>query len=469
MQAVAQLGSCTIRRNRVQAVYSTVAPDNNYRYNGKELNGDYGMDLYEYGFRWYDAAIGRFTGVDPIADQFAWVNTYNYAENEPVGSIDLWGLQRLPMQEGAENPNWLNPLSTTGTSPINIYNSQLRINYSKEAAKLEPLYSKFEQTSEHIQGVNKRTQIKESTRSKMIGGRAHLDASDPIEPKYSSSEPGKANPRFFKTNKSITNLAQGSRALGALGVAATTYELGVAANEGRFVEQAEIEGGKIAGALAGMKMASGMVASSPIPATKHPVVAIVLVGAGGVAGSIGGEQAVRSMQNSIKVDFNTPIKRGWNHTTCFVKGTKILMANGQEKNIELIKRGDKILSVNTEKMLIEEDVVTHIPENIRTYRKIRMKLADKNIIEFSPAHPFWIAGKGWSVFDLEEAKHELDFEVNEIEVGDDVLMYLDHKLVRVKVVSLEDTGEIVEMFNLENVKVNHSFFANGILVHNKRL
>ena len=41
----------------------------------------------------YDASIGRFTGVDPIADQFAWASTYNYAENRPIGSIDLHGLQ----------------------------------------------------------------------------------------------------------------------------------------------------------------------------------------------------------------------------------------------------------------------------------------------------------------------------------------------------------------------------------------
>ena len=52
------------------------------------------MDLYEYGFRWYDAAIGRFTGVDPIADDFPWVSTYDYAENEPVANIDLHGLQQ---------------------------------------------------------------------------------------------------------------------------------------------------------------------------------------------------------------------------------------------------------------------------------------------------------------------------------------------------------------------------------------
>jgi len=37
--------------------------------------------------------------VDPIADQFPWVSVFNYAENEPVGHIDLWGLQKVKKQE----------------------------------------------------------------------------------------------------------------------------------------------------------------------------------------------------------------------------------------------------------------------------------------------------------------------------------------------------------------------------------
>jgi RHS repeat-associated protein len=67
-----------------------------YLYNGKELDSDFGLNWYHYGARMYDPAVGRFTGVDPISDQFAWVSTYNYAENEPIANIDLWGLQRLP-------------------------------------------------------------------------------------------------------------------------------------------------------------------------------------------------------------------------------------------------------------------------------------------------------------------------------------------------------------------------------------
>jgi hypothetical protein len=42
-----------------------------------------------------DPTIGRFTGVDPIADKFAFVSGYNYAENSPIGNIDLHGLQAV--------------------------------------------------------------------------------------------------------------------------------------------------------------------------------------------------------------------------------------------------------------------------------------------------------------------------------------------------------------------------------------
>ena len=72
-----------------------VGTENGYKYNGKELNEDFGLNWYDYGARWYDPAIGRFIGVDPIADKFAHVSPYNYAENRAVNGIDLWGLQYL--------------------------------------------------------------------------------------------------------------------------------------------------------------------------------------------------------------------------------------------------------------------------------------------------------------------------------------------------------------------------------------
>jgi RHS repeat-associated protein len=69
-------------------------PENNYLYNGKELNEELDLNWLAYGFRWYDPAVGRFPSVDPLADQFAWVSPFNYAENDPVQYVDLWGLQQ---------------------------------------------------------------------------------------------------------------------------------------------------------------------------------------------------------------------------------------------------------------------------------------------------------------------------------------------------------------------------------------
>jgi RHS repeat-associated protein len=68
-----------------------------YQYNGKELIQDAGLGWHAYGKRYYDAAIGRFPNVDPLIDTFHFVTGYNYAENEPVGHIDLWGLQKQSM------------------------------------------------------------------------------------------------------------------------------------------------------------------------------------------------------------------------------------------------------------------------------------------------------------------------------------------------------------------------------------
>ncbi len=81
------------------------ARDNGYKYNGKELNEDWGLGWYDYGARYYDAALGRFTGVDPIADRFPHVNEFNYAENKVPNAIDLWGLQAFEINQDNKTIN----------------------------------------------------------------------------------------------------------------------------------------------------------------------------------------------------------------------------------------------------------------------------------------------------------------------------------------------------------------------------
>ncbi|MBP1615010.1 MAG: hypothetical protein H6Q13_2458 [Bacteroidetes bacterium] len=62
-----------------------------YKYNGKELDTERGLNLYDYSARLMDPALGRFSTVDPLAEKYYGVSPYVYCGNNPVNRIDLDG------------------------------------------------------------------------------------------------------------------------------------------------------------------------------------------------------------------------------------------------------------------------------------------------------------------------------------------------------------------------------------------
>lgn len=65
--------------------YSNFGSYYNYKYNGKELHE---TGMYDYGARMYMADLGRWGGMDAMAEKFSSLSPYNYALNSPGMIID---------------------------------------------------------------------------------------------------------------------------------------------------------------------------------------------------------------------------------------------------------------------------------------------------------------------------------------------------------------------------------------------
>jgi hypothetical protein len=135
---------------------------------------------------------------------------------------------------------------------------------------------------------------------------------------------------------------------------------------------------------------------------------------------------------------------------CFPEGTRILLNDGSYKNIEDLTTSDVLLTYNNEKGKYGEGITSSI--RISTQNELIYIITENGEeVKSTPLHKFYVEEGGWI-----QAQH--------IKVGD-LLFNKDSILVKVK--SIESLKGEFKVYHLIDVKDNHTYFAENILVHNK--
>ena len=63
-----------------------------YKFTGKELETTHGQCLYDFGARWLDPLLPRWTSTDPLAEAYYHVSPYAYCAGNPVSYVDPDGM-----------------------------------------------------------------------------------------------------------------------------------------------------------------------------------------------------------------------------------------------------------------------------------------------------------------------------------------------------------------------------------------
>ena len=144
--------------------------------------------------------------------------------------------------------------------------------------------------------------------------------------------------------------------------------------------------------------------------------------------------------------------------SCFLAGTKITMADGTEKNIEDVKKGDKILSWDFEENKAVETEVIWIWNGPHE----DMHIINENI-HVSSEHPFWIREAGWAAINPDKTLEKHSWKPSKLEVG---YHLMDKDGNYIEVYDIEENFREVMTYNI-GAKIYKNYFAGGVLVHNK--
>jgi RHS repeat-associated protein len=158
---------------------------NPYLYNGKEIDRMNGLNENDYGGRWYDAAIGRWGSVDPLAEKDYSVSPYAYCAGNPMIFIDKDGKVKIKASVSFD--------ITSGIIGVaaKVFGLEVQAQYSDGVKNGFKIYSEFDtKTKEFKIGVSRTNKLVKGhelaigpysttkTKEKIIKGSGDLNTKD---------------------------------------------------------------------------------------------------------------------------------------------------------------------------------------------------------------------------------------------------------------------------------------------------
>ncbi|MES2573771.1 MAG: DUF6443 domain-containing protein [Bacteroidota bacterium] len=91
-----------LQHNGYNNTKTSYNPGQKKLFNGKELQNELGLNMYDYGARNYDPALGRWMNIDPLAEKSRRWSLYTYCYNNPIRFIDPDGMYSVGLNGTAK-------------------------------------------------------------------------------------------------------------------------------------------------------------------------------------------------------------------------------------------------------------------------------------------------------------------------------------------------------------------------------
>jgi RHS repeat-associated protein len=468
--------------------------NHNYGFGNKEEQDELGLDWIDITARNYDPSLGRWMNIDPLAEEMRRFSPYTYAFNNPIYFIDPDGMMPIGIggMDEIDNFDKFNKFNTgiTGGSPfdnrhndkdfdpsqINLINRDWDNVFKGEADNGNNSTDSNENTDDCCGGNVTGTALSNGGTLAMGANGVEVIGGNQGE---TSESDNSSTGLTWRTPAGIGAILSGTKftflkPVGALGSSRgstlLSYSLGKTFR------------GNIFKTFGRNRLTNKLVkktGTAVIGRIGGRILSRFVPGLGwGLTIYDGGKFLYDDRQHAIQTKYGGDAKaytkdlrnlmRATNNGICFIAGTKITMSDGVLKNIEDVRVGDIVKTYNFELEKVENNEVLKTISPVQD-KLIKISLQNSIVNINTVDHPYFVKGKGWCSYKPIDTKKRYNFDVKQLEKNDTCyLLNGGDEIVEIKIINIESTNREERTYNLSEVKNNHNFFANGILVHNKQ-